>query len=60
MLRTRGEYEVISWNICEFIIIIIHMSPNISAGFEQANQPFLTDIDHCHLLNFCVVGMVSC
>ena len=57
MLRTRGEYEVVSWNVREFIIIIIHMSPNVSADFEQANQPFLTDIDRHHLLNFCVVGM---
>ncbi|KAF8803351.1 FAD/NAD(P)-binding domain-containing protein [Phlegmacium glaucopus] len=24
--------------------------------FEQANQPFLTDIERRHLLNFCVVG----
>jgi hypothetical protein len=35
------------------------ISPNTSSGFEQANQPFLTDIERRHLLNFCVVGMTS-
>ena len=58
MSRTPGEYEVVFWNVREsFPISIIRMSSNTSAGFEQANQPFLTDIERRHLLNFCVVGM---
>ena len=32
-------------------------SSNASVGFEQANQPVLTDVERRHLLNFCVVGM---
>lgn len=35
------------------------MLSNAPAGFEQANQPFLTDIERRHLLNFCVVGMMT-
>ena len=57
MSRTPVEYEVVSWNVREPFPIIIHMSSNTPAGFEQANQPFLTDIERRHLLNFCVVGM---
>ena len=57
MSRTPGEYEVVFWNVREFFPIIIRMSSNTSTGFEQANQPFLTDIERRHLLNFCVVGM---
>ena len=62
MSRTPGEYEVVFWNVRESFPIIIHISSNASAGFEQANQPFLTDIERRHLLNFCVVGMsfISC
>ena len=63
MSRMPGEYEVASWNVREFFPnIIIHTSSNASIGFEQANQPFLTDIERRHLLNFCVVGMslISC
>ena len=52
-----GEYEVAFWNVRESFSAIIHMSSNTLAGFEQANQPFLTDIERRHLLNFCVVGM---
>lgn len=43
---------------CPWISPNYHKSSNASAGFEQANQPFLTDIERRHLLNFCVVGMV--
>ena len=60
MSRTPGEYEVVSWNVRKSFPIIIHiMLSNAPAGFEQANQPFLTDIERRHLLNFCVVGMMT-
>ena len=57
MLRTPGEYGVVSWNVCWNFLYYYYISSNVSAGFEQANQPFLTDIERRHLLNFCVVGM---
>jgi len=33
------------------LIQVVHL------GFEQANQPTLSDIQRKNLLNFCIVGM---
>ena len=40
-------------NLCRKLIYICH------AGFEQANQPILDDVERQGLLNFCLVGMLA-
>src|ERR1700722_18589678 len=32
---------------------------NFFSGFEQANQPTMSDVDRRKLLSFCIVGMYS-
>lgn len=35
-----------------FLAVLTHLC----SGFEQANQPTVTDIDRRNILNFCIVG----
>jgi hypothetical protein len=39
------------------LFLLFGVSANQPLGFEQANQPTLSDIERRNLLNFCIVGM---
>lgn len=53
-----GELGHESLNVRTTSNLLIHpqYSSWESAGFEQANQPTLSDVERRGLLNFCIVG----
>ena len=56
---TRARSGAVSSNVRSFIIYIFYpilTEWSEDPGFEQANQPTITDSDRRKLLNFCIVG----
>lgn len=46
-----------SWNASLLLSQKFHSTLRWCIGFEQANQPTISDVDRRNLLNFCIVGM---
>jgi hypothetical protein len=52
-----GEFAVEFLNVCLNLPVHTRVKLITITGFEQANQPTISDVDRRNLLNFCVVGM---
>jgi hypothetical protein len=51
-----GKFEDAYLNVSGSVLLHTPMTEQGYQGFEQANQPSISDIDARNLLNFCVVG----